>query len=118
MKKEPAIDTDPVPTPCLDGLKTESGSMSCQNETETAGTPVVPPTGPAGNGDQLCKKESGEDVVCGANSGGYLKGCNEDKDKGGMNPCDEDFRKPKKRYRTPGGAVSVRVEVQQSRVLP
>ena len=31
---------------------------------------------------------------------------------------DEDFRKPKKRYRTPGGAASVRVSVSIEMMLP
>lgn len=97
-KEEPTLDSDPVPTPRQDGLKTESGSTSCQNETETTSTSVVPPTVPAGNADPLCKRESGAEAECG--------GGNEVK--GETNPADEDFRKPKKRYRTPGGAVSVR----------
>lgn len=118
VKEEPALNTDPVPTPCQDGLKTESSSTSHRNETETTGTSVAPPTAPAGNGVQLCKTESAGDAGCGAESGGCQRGCNEDKEKGRVNPSDEDFRKPKKRYRTPGGAVSVRVKVRQLRVLP
>lgn len=108
--EEPLLITDPTPTPCQDGLKTETDSVLCQNEMEATSTSMLdPPNVPAG--EQLCKRPSEQ---CGAGSGDneHQKDCGEGKEQGVTILADEDFRKPKKRYRTPGGAASVRVRVQ------
>ena len=81
----------PVPTPCQDGIKTE-GSSVVQNGMETCNRESVRPS-------------SAVDPV------GREKGVADSKEKGVANPpikseMDEDFCKPKKRYRTPGGVAN------------
>ena len=98
--------TDPVPVPCQNGIKTES-TTGDQNGTESAAPdPTADDTvgGAVGVADST---DGGAVGVADSNVGGAVGVA--DSNVGGAVGVveeDEDFRRPRKRYRTPGGMAN------------
>lgn len=99
-----ALCLDPVPTPCQDRIKTDPSICDSKNGVGTGSSAVAAPTSPPVTAEPSQPPCTVEERA----------GCKERNVRGQTVEvvADEDFRKPKKRYRTPGGVVLVRVKVR------
>ena len=131
IKTEPSA--GPVPTPCRNGIKTEpSAGTSCQNGIKTESEPSAGPipipyengikteaSFVTQNGTEPCNESSMQpyipilpaDSLVGGEKGVADTTVTVGGAKGVAGPSceaelDEDFRRPKKRYRTPGGVAN------------